>query len=232
MSLESMYIPFGISGIVSAKNPDDAFVLMDDFAKLDTAQWASVDDNGTGTNALDTTLINGVMNVVTSGDDEDYHLMTTPVAHFAFDTGFRTYAKAKLSLKEANTDDANIIFGFTSVTTSGNLQSEGGGPAASYDGAVFFKVDGGTKWQAEYSDAGTQTTDSDCGAFTSEANYILEILYDGVSTVTFYINGSPVHSATVVPAHLDNMYLVFGVKAGGAKAETLAVDYIFAAQER
>lgn len=231
MALESMYIPFGISGTISAKSPDDAFVLIDDFSKLDTVQWSSVDDGGTGTNAL-AASVNGVLNVVTASSDNDYHLMTTPAANFAFDAGFRTYAKAKLSLTEANTDDANIIFGFSSVTTSGNLQANGAGPAAEYDGAVFFKVDGGTVWQAEYSDATTQTTDTDCGAFTSAANYILEILYDGVSTVYFYINGSPVHSATVVPANLDNLYLVFGVKAGGANAETLAVDYIFAAQER
>lgn len=231
MSKFQSSIPLNLLGSSNGRIPDDAMIICDDFLKLDTAMWASVDDSGTGTNAL-AASINGVMNVVTSADDNDYHLMTTNKAIFAFDTGFITYAKAKLSLTEANTDDANIIFGFSSITTNGILANDGAGPAASYDGAVFFKVDGTMKWMAEYSDAGTQTTDADCGTFASATSYILEIYFDGATTVYFYINGVQVHSATVVPANLDNLYLVFGAKAGGANAETLAVDYIYALQER
>jgi hypothetical protein len=231
MPLNRISIPLNMSGVINAKMPDDAFVLFDDFYKLDTVGWSSVDDSGTGTNAL-AAGVGGVMNVLTAASDNDYHLMVTPTACFGFDTGLRTYAKAKLSLTEANTDDANIIFGFSSLTTSGHLQNNGAGPLASYDGAVFFKVDGGVVWQCETSDAGTQTTTASAADFATATDYILEIYYDGVSTVTFYINGTSVGTGTVVPANLDNMYLVFGVKAGAGNAETLAVDYIMAAQER
>lgn len=59
---------------------------------------------------------------------------------------------------EGNTDDANVIVGFSSSSAANALLDDGGGPPASYTGLVFFKVDGDTLWQVEASVGGTQTT--------------------------------------------------------------------------
>lgn len=231
MSRYNTSIPTNFLGTLNARIPDDAAMLFDDFMKLDTDLWSSITNNNMSCCQLSST-IRGILNVKSGSADNNYHLITTKKPIIAFDTGKQSYIKAKVSLTEANTDDANIIFGVSSVTSAGNLIDDAGGPAATYDGAVFFKVDGGTVWQAEYSDAGTQTTDTNCKAFTTATDYVLEIWYDGRTTVSFCIDDVEVHTATVIPANLDDMYIIFGVKAGGANQETLSVDYIYAIQER
>lgn len=219
-----------LDGYVDAIVGKDLMIIEDQCTKLDTAQWTSTDDSGTGTNAVLDSAGGGI-SVVTAASDNDYHTMGTAGEHFKFQTGKITYAYGRVSLTEANTDDANIIFGFTDTLTTGGLVVDGGGPLASYDGAVFFKVDGGTVWQAEYSDAGTQTTDSNVGAFTSGSTYDLEIYFDGATTVYFYLDGVEVHKATVIPANLAEMHLVYGVVAGAGNAETLKVYRVIGIQE-
>lgn len=221
---------FNIDGYLNARPGVEAMLIEDNCTSLNTALWSSVDDGGTGTNAVLDTAGGGI-SILTAAADNDYHTMASAGEHYKFQTGKMTYAYAKLALTEANTDDANIIFGFTDTTTTGGLLTNGGGPLASYDGAVFYKVDGGTVWNCEVSDAGTQTTTTSVKAFTSAQTYELEILFDGATTVSFYIDGALVASSTVTPANLDEMHLVYGVVAGGANAETLKVYRVQAIQE-
>lgn len=197
----------------------------------------ALNDGASGTNTLNDAK-NGTYSIVTAAADNDYHVLASKSEVFKFEAGKPIRAICKLKLTEANTDDANIWFGFTDTLTTGGTLVDGGGPLASYDGALFFKVDGGVVWQAETSNAGTQVTSASVGAFTSAADYVLEIevntasANDTIAQVVFSINGTPVATIPLTLSGLDEMHLVCGVKAGGANAETLIVDYIGVRQAR
>lgn len=222
-------------------DPRTQFELFDDFLNLDTVKWASVDDAGTGTNTANG-VAGGQVSVVTAAADNDYHLMTSAAKVFKFAAGKPLWFEAEFTLTEANTDDANILLGLVSVTTSGNLQNDGAGPASSYDGAVLFKVDGTMTIQAETSAGSAQATNANVCTFTSGSTYRVGIHFDpadGVTgLVTFEVEDRTagvlyqpaIHRIAL--ASLGAMNLVYGVKAGGANAESLKMNYIRCIQAR
>lgn len=92
----------------------------------------------------------------TSDNDEAY--LASKYEKFKFLADRPIHFEQEVQYAEANTDDANVILGFKDAVGANTLLDNGGGPAASYYGAVFFKVDGGTVWQAEVSLGATQHT--------------------------------------------------------------------------
>lgn len=90
-------------------------------------------------------------------DNNECYLLTTKEL-FLFAANKPARGRWRFKHTEANTDDANIAFGFMNAVGADSILDNGGGPKASYSGAVVFKVDGGTKWNAEVSIAGTQST--------------------------------------------------------------------------
>jgi hypothetical protein len=191
----------------------------------------ALNDGASGTNTLNDAR-GGTYSVVTAAADNDYHLVSSKSEAYKIEAGKPIRAGVRLRLTEANVDDANIWFGFTDTLTTGGVLDNGGGPLASYDGVLFFKVDNGTVWQFETSNAGTQQTSTNVGAFTSAAWTTLEIEIDtpGPSDTTAvvkgYLNDVLVATHRLTIAGLDEMHFVCGVKAGGASAETLVLDWI------
>ena len=155
---------------------------------------------------------------------------------------------ARVQYAEANTDDANIIVGLMDAWAADSILDDGAGPSASYSGAVFFKVDGGTNWNVECSLGGTQTTVELTAANSLDglaktaggSNYQwLEIRfkpYDATSdlaNVDFFIDG--VHVYTISGYDYTSataMEVGFGVKNGGANEETLSIDATYCYQKR
>lgn len=140
-------------------------------------------------------------------------------------TNKELWFEARVKLTEANTDDANILIGLCDSPGADVLQDDGSGPPASYDGIVFAKVDGGTVWQFETSDAGTQVSTADAGDFDSGEWVRLGFHYDGVTSVTPYIDGVA-GTAHAVTAAIAEMKFVASVKNGDANKETLLIDYV------
>jgi hypothetical protein len=212
------------------------FRRFSDFDEL--PNWLeALNDGASGTNLLDDAK-NGTYSLVTAAADNDYHALASKSEVFKFEAGKPVRAAAYVKCTEANTDDVNIWFGFSDTLTTGGVQIDGLGPLGTYDGALFFKVDGGTVWQAETSNAGTQFTSSSVSAFTSGAWTLLEIelhssgASDTVGLVKFLINGTLVATHSLTLAGLEEMHLILGVKAGGANAETLIVDWLGVTQYR
>lgn len=205
------------------------FELHDDFFKLDTVQWASVDDAGTGTNTLNGTN-GGWMSVVTAGADNDHHTMTSTAKSFQFKTGKVLSLEAKVSLTEANTDQGSFVVGFMDTTTTGGLQTGTSGPLASFDGAIFYKIEGTQYIKFMVSNSTTQLVSTVTWAFTSGTEYTLRLEYgpnDGTTGwVQPFVNGVAGTRLTVDISTMAAMYALFGVKAGSSSAETLKIDYI------
>ena len=147
--------------------------------------------------------------------------------------------EARVQYAEAATDDANILVGLMDAPGANSLIDNGGGPKATYDGAVFFKEDGQTVWSVESSNAGTQVStqltaanslDNSAKTAGGTAYQTLRIevqpLTSADAEVRFFIDGVHVAKHSISLSGLAEMALVAGVKAGGANSEVLSVDYI------
>lgn len=210
--------------------PEKFIMFGDDFrSKLDlTNNYAVTADVGETQETIDAG--GGVLSIACDGDNEDEAYVSTLRQICLFSSAKPAWFECRVKLTESNTDNANIIIGLSDTVGANFLQDAGAGPAASYDGAVFFKVDGGTVWQFETSNAGTQVTDSDVGTFTSAAWHTLGWYFDGTastSTITPYVDGVADTARDIVLSGLQEMAVVMGVKGGNAAntVETLLVDY-------
>jgi hypothetical protein len=201
--------------------------------------WSLIADSGGSAAVSDG--VGGKVSIVTDADDNDeaYLFNTTELFKTAADKPIEI--EVLLQYTEANTDDANIIFGLMSGVAANALLDSGGGPAASYSGACFFKEDGETLWSVENSVGGTQKTTQlttansldkqEHTAGTAADFQTLRIEIDPKSAtlcdITFWIDG------VLVAKHIDQVFtsftdaaVIMGAKAGGANAETLVVDYV------
>ena len=210
----------------------DDFFTYDDTATV--GDYVEVHDGTPATAATD--AAGGVFSMACGATDENETYVSSMHEVFKFTTTEMLWFEARVKLTEAATDDANIIVGLSDTVAADSMLDAGAGPMASYDGAVFFKVDGGTVWQFETSNAATQKTLTSAGAFTDGAWTKLGFLYDyndGVTAnVTPFVNGVAGTAQTLTIAGLEEMHILLGVKAGGSNAETLLVDYVHVVTER
>lgn len=232
---DTSYVPanslWGNSPILAALClPEKFFLYEDDFTdKLDlTNKYAVVEDGTPAQETIDGA--NGILSIATdvNAEDEAYISSLREIALFA--SGKPMWFEALVKLTEAATDESNIIIGVSDTVGANFLLDGDAGPAASYDGAVFFKEGGGgtNVWQFETSNAGTQATLASAGTFTTATWHTIGFYFDGVattSTITPYVDGIAGTAQNITLAGLQEMHVVFGVKAGSANAETLLVDH-------
>lgn len=214
--------------------------VFDDFLYfVDADLWTETADAGaTGTTGVSDGA-GGIMSVFCDGDDNDESYLHTTNELFKFEDDKPLFFEARVALTEANTDDANVIVGLCDAAGANTLLDNGAGPKASYSGAVFYKVDGGTVWQAEVSLAGTQTavtlsTDTFPGDGTFQKLGI-EFVPTAANTadVKFFIDGALVGTASSFSySGATDMDVCLGVKAGGANEEELKIDYVLCSQVR
>ncbi len=227
------------------------FGIHDDFMEYTDGQlWTKV-----ATDLGGVTLSDGAGGVVvldasdaTVADNDEIYLKSTKEL-FKFAASKPVRVEARLQYAEANTDDANIIFGLADAVGANTLLDNGGGPKASYSGAVIFKVDGGTVWQCESSISTTQVTTVsqhtaggssyhtlaiECMPITSttiEARFFLDTAGGQNLKQMRDANGALIKH-TITLGTSTEMQVFVGAKNGGANEETLSVDYIAADQLR
>ncbi len=213
--------------------------LFDDFHwNLNPHLWtAELPDGGSATVA---DAAGGVLSLVPSdatvADNDEAYLRTThELFRFAADKPLRF--ECRLRFTEANVDDANVLAGLMDAVSAGALQDNGGGPRASYSGAVFFKVDGSQVWQCETSVGASQTT-SVTSALSVMAPGVWQTLRiefrpnGGQAEAAFLVDGLLVARHSLAFAGATEMQVVLGVKNGSANNEELQVDYVACHQLR
>lgn len=216
----------------------------DDFFDLNTVattgKFQVVKGTG-GTIALQATP-GGAVNVPTAASANDYQLLATQKAAFGFVAKKPVHLECGLTLTEANTNQANVVVGLASITTTGFLLTGNGGLPTTWDGAVVYKVGGTSVWQAATSKGTNVNNNANVGAFTSGTFTRVGFEFDpndGVTgIVTPLLNGQPLivntkpMSLTVPLSGIGALYLIMGVVAGSASAETLQLDYVEVTQTR
>jgi hypothetical protein len=154
--------------------------------------------------------------------------------------------EAYIQFTEANTNKANIAFGFMSGVGAASMADTTGEPKASFSGAVIYKVPGGTVWKTA-SSVGTvmggaggvaQVSDATAGG----AAYVrLRIEVMPISTtiaeVTYFVDGIQLKTSGGRPGQALikdqltytsalQMSVFMMCKNGSTTAETLNVDYV------
>jgi len=211
------------------------YVSADEFTSVATDSGTiSVLDGVTGRltiNASDGTV---------ADNDESYVRSTTEI--FLVADNRPLVAEAYLQYTEANTDDANVFFGFANNIAANFLVDDGAGLRTTGNYFALFKLDGETTWRVR-SRNGTETETHDTGITAGGASYQrlrIEIDNEGDGgtnvQVKFFIDDlqcTDVSSAprrpivhTIAIASSTEMQVGCGVKNGGANGEVLVVDYM------
>lgn len=220
---------------IGIADPGKCFGIFDDFLSYTTAHegWVStLTDSGS---AAGTDAAGGILKILPSDHtvaDNDEAYIHNQNEVFLLSPGVKIFAETMLKIKEANTDDANVVFGlFDQASADDTVQNNGGGPPANYDGCCIFKVDGGTVWQAEVSNGAAQTTKNNIFPVTSNTWIRLGFVLDSTQA-DFYCNGQKVGTLTTNIPDGSEMRLRIGVKNGGANQEELYVDWVKIVQTR
>ncbi len=216
--------------LAALSDPSTYFLFREDFRTLLdlTNDWAAVKDGAVVPIQLD--AANGVLSIPTDVTNNNEHYISSIAENWLFAANKPLWFEARVALTEANVDDANIIVGLSDTVAADSLLDNGAGPMASYDGAVWFKVDGGVVWQFESSNAGTQVTTASAGAFASNTWYRVGFIFDPLAgttgEITPYLDGVAGTAQAITLAGLEEMHILLGAKAGGGAAEVLRVDYV------
>lgn len=225
------------------------FTIEDDFLRdVDSADWVTtLTDSGTASVG---DAAGGILALVPSDGtvaDNDEAYVESANEVFKFAANKPLLFEARVQFTEANTDDANILVGVQDAVGANSLVDNGGGPASSYSGANFHKVDGGTVWICETSNSTTQTTTElsatnannlakkavTAGGTSYQTLRIEYMPYSSTNAyVSFFVDGVLVAQHDYVFTSATEMQVALGVKNGGANNELLNVDYVVCTQER
>lgn len=212
----------------------------DDFDWLITVhRWTTqVADGGAVT--IDTSVAGGRVKLTdASASDNDEVYVGGSNATFLFANQKPLWFEASIQFAEANTSAANVGIGLMSTAVGADmLLDDGGGPAASYTGALFFKVDGGTTWNVESSVGATQTTyDTTITAGGSSAQRVAIEFMPRTSTVadlSFFLDRGGTSSKGFELVRKQNYTYtsaaavkpVVLLKHGSTTTETVYCDYV------
>lgn len=226
----------------------------DDFTESSiTSRWNTLAADSGATVATSASIANGAVVLTTGGtDNNEAHIYSNAIGSLA--SGKNMLALARLQYSEAATDDANVLFAlFSGAGTANMLIDDGGGPVASFTGAGFYKVDGGTRWQFRSSVTTTPTTtdleytaggsgyvtlgielipfsSTEFWAIpwidTAGGNNLIQCRAYGASPRTPSVKHRVTYSGTTALRYF------VGVKAGGANSEVVNLDLAQFAKKR
>lgn len=218
------------------------FELFDDFLwHISPHLWTNLASEGTV--AIDADGVGGVVDLTASNTDNNEVALVTTNELFLLASDKPVMAECRLKLVEANTDDANVAFGFADAIGANLLLDDGAGPSITTTGALIYKVDGETVWRCYSKNGATTTTTLTTTTAGGSAYQTLAIEIrpvDGTNCeITFYCDGQPLRDSNnrpikhVVP-YASAGEMDFGVycKTGSANAQAVNVDYIWAAARR
>lgn len=220
--------------------------FIEDFSGASQGTFNTLAADAGSSATISTTLENGVI-VLTTGatDNNEVGIYSNAIASLS--SGKPLLAVVRLQYAEANVDDANILMMVSNAAGTANmLVDDGAGPVASYSGACFYKVDGGTRWQFA-GGTGTSHTTTDLEKTAGGAGYtMLAIELNPISPTEFIaipwidtagsnnliqpfkFGAAPGRDAPVSYrlswSSSVGLRLIVHAKAGGANSEVLGVD--------
>ena len=217
------------------------FELYDDFSNYGSGEshWTNLAADGGVTGFAEGDFEYGRIQGATGATDNNEIMCrsTNEIALFQADGTF--IFESRIQWTEVNTDDANVAVGMADAAAANLLSDDGGGDNIAGSGALIFKVDGGTVWRCACEINGTIVETASIQTAGGAAYQLLSIEGRAVDAtnyeITYFLDGAALTDAsndpikhTIAYASATEMRLVPGyVKAGGATAETLNIDFVY-----
>lgn len=188
----------------------------------------------TQTNGVDTIVgPTGVLLLTLGGADNDLAQLYLTDAAWQVTAGKKAFFEARVKVAKGSggtIGQEEVVVGMTSVQTSTNFMNSGGTDRTFDSGIAFVSYDASTSWNCVQVVGDVVSVDAAASTYADDTWQRLTWYYDGSKT-TFYVDdvqvaqlsgGEP--TAVITP-------MLF-VKAGGAHAKVLHVDYVMVAVER
>lgn len=217
----------------------------EDFLDYNTGDaWTSlVADAGSSVAASD--AAGGVVVLTTGGTDNNEAACRRTRETFLTAANKPILFYARVQYNEAATSAANVFVGLADAIGADTMIDNGGGPKASFSGAAFYKVDGGTRWQVISSQGSTRTTTDLTAALSydklaktaggssyQELQIEIRPIDSTRAEVEFSIDGVLVAQHDLTYTSATEMMAGAYIKAGSGTSEVLNVDFIGAFQTR
>lgn len=215
-------------------DPSLGTIFFDDFFSFSTTgeEWTIVEDAGAGGTDAVADAVCGVYNHYCDGDDNDEAYIATEGESWKLATGKPLWFESRFTFTNSATTAGVFVIGLMEGGGAADtMQDTEAGPLADYDGFCFFKESGDSYISFESSIATAQTTTTDEMAFVSGTTYRVGAYYDGVTTITFYLDDVAQATTHTIAATGGELNCCFGVKSNGAE-EYIAMDYIKVVQLR
>jgi hypothetical protein len=212
-------------------DPTKFITDFDDFHIYLATDW-TVTNTGAATEALSSAHgPGGVLLLTNAAADNDLCTIQRAVESFKFTSGKKLWFACRLKSTNAATEvtEQDIFVGL--IITDTDLV---GGIT---DGVYFSKPDGTAGTISFISTMNsTATTQSAVGTFVDNTFIELGFYYDGGTALEVYVDNAKVATVTVALGTTlvndEELAVTFGIQNGTAAAKALAIDYVFACQER
>ena len=200
-----------------AKVFEDDFLIQASTKASQAGIWVIVEDDGaSGTDAIQARN-GGWYKHFCDGDDNDEAYMATKTALWKMEAGKPLWVEFEVEwTNSATTAGAFIVGLMEGGGDADTLQDTEGGPPDDYDGLCFFKQSAETAVSFETSIATAQVTNASFHTYVSGTVMTLGAFWDGVSTVTPFIDGVAGTPHTMVATGALGK-AVFGCKSNGAE---------------
>lgn len=163
----------------------------------------------------------GILALVSGATANDFASIQLSVASVALIGGNQFWFKTRINI--ADVTNSVLILGLCDATATPF--------SAITDGVWISKAATAAAMTGNVSKSSTASTVA-LGNLTASTYTTLGFWYDGYQTVNFYVNGNPAGSTNIANLPSANLCVTLGVQAGTSAAQTLDVDYVFAATER
>jgi len=221
--------PFGDLPIL---DPTRIVVFLEDFNDYSATYWAATTTED-GTAAATEAIQNATPSQITitnDNADNDLDLIEFYKEIVTFDYGKKTWYEAKFKVSDASETDVIMGLAIGSATSPVCLP---------VDGVVFHKADGSEVMNISIVKDGLSVSSTALVTLVDDTWVTVSLRWDGVSKITYYVDGDARGIQTVTGYVPDNEALnpMFGIMNGElcnsvAGTKTMTVDYICFIQER
>lgn len=164
----------------------------------------------------------GVLVITNAAGDDDHDFFQTVDEVHTFETGKKTWFRARLKVSGATQSD--FIVGLQVRDTS---------PLAVSDGIWFQKDDGDALLDFHVSKVSSQSSATGIATVIDDTYLTVGFYYDGRTTIRYFVNNSQLGTINTSGFPTTELTISFGLQNGiGNSAKVMNMDYIVAAKER
>lgn len=197
------------------------FISSQDYAAADWTITTTEAGAGAATEALAADEKYGALLITNDDANDDVDSLQMNEENWIMESGKQVWFETRLKIGDVDEADSFIGLAITDTT-----------PRDASDKVGFALTDGSAALSCVTTKNTTSTTSA---AITTlaDATYVqLGFHWNGVNKVEFFVNRALVATHTANICDDENLAVTFNIQNGTAAANTLAVDYIYVAQER